>query len=416
TYTLSVEQSTRPTPGQPDKKPLHIPLTVGLVGSDGNDLPLTLEGENTGPTSRVLNVQDSSQTFVFTGVDEKPVHSVLRGFSAPVTLDHGLSGEESAFLMGHDSDPFNRWEAGQQLATDMMLKLISDHQAGHELVLDENFATAYGQLLRDEEADKAFIALAMGLPTPSFLAQKMDEVDMDAIGAVHLFVREALAARFRDDLLRLYRANHIDEPYAFNAEAAGRRSLKNAALGLLMRLGDREAVELCAAQFHEADNMTEEQAALAFLVNSDADERLAAIEAFEQKWKSDALVMDKWFMVQATSEREDALERVRELMGHPAFSLRNPNKVRAVIGAFTQGNPLRFHAADGSGYELLADVVLQLDAMNPQIAARLMGAFEQWTRFAQPRKGLMQKAVERVLETEKISRDVYEIASKTLKA
>jgi len=319
-------------------------------------------------------------------------------------------------LMAGDKDAFNRWESSQQLSTDVLLGLVEDRQAGREMTLDPIYEDAFAALLNDRAADKQLVALAAMQPSQAYLAQQMDEIDFEGIEAAHNFVREQLARALRADLESLYRENVTNEPYAYTSEQVGRRSLKNLCLSYLMRTPDPAAVELCFSQFTGADNMTDSMAALAALSHHVLPEREQALEAFFERWKSDPLVLDKWFSVQAASEREDTLDKVRELMRHPAFSLKNPNKVRALIGAFANGNQARFNDRGGEGYRLLGDVVGELDSTNPQIAARLLGAFDQWRRYDPPRQELVARELERILAKSGLSKDVFEIATKTLRA
>jgi aminopeptidase N len=415
TYSLTVRQSTKPTPGQPDKQPLHIPLSMGLLAaSDGRPLPLTFPGENDGPATRVLDLREPEQTFTFTNIAERPVPSLLRGFSAPVTLDAGYTKEDLAFLLRHDTDEFSRWDAGQSLATSLMLGLVEVHRAGQPLTLDDTFLEAFRAVLTDTDLDPAFVSLAIQLPSQSYLAQQMDVIDVEGIEHVHRYVRAELSRRLKSEFLSLYHRHNGHRAYSFDAASVGRRSLKNACLSYLMADPSTEAVALCRDQFSWADNMTDSLAALNALANTEVPERAEALASFYEKWSENPLVVDKWLSVQAMSELPDTLTRVRELMNHEAFSYRNPNRVRSLIGAFTQSNQPRFHDRDGEGYRLLADVVLELDRMNPSIAARLMGGFDQWRRFDRDRQTLMRAEIERVLGRRGLSKDVFEIASKSL--
>ncbi|HZH25888.1 MAG TPA: aminopeptidase N [Azospirillaceae bacterium] len=417
TLSLTLRQSTPPTPGQPDKLPLHIPVAVGLVGPDGRDRPVTLMGENgPGATTRVLDLREAEQTFVFTGLDAEPVPSLFRGFSAPVKLKAPVSDAHLAFLLAHDSDPFNRWEAGQTLATRLLLRLVADHQAGRDLTVPEGVVDAFGRLLADAGQDRAFAALALTLPSEGYLGQQMDVIDVDAIHAARLHVRKTLAQRLRPQWMDIYRGLRTDGPFHVSPDAIGRRSLKNLALGYLMALEDREAVDLCVAQFRTATAMTDALAALQLLAASDAPERADALAAFAERWKDEPLVMDKWFAVQATSPRASAIGDVRALLSHPAFQLTNPNKVYALLGSFAGGNPVRFHDRSGEGYRLHAEQALKLDAMNPQVAARLFGAFTRWRQFDEGRQALMRAELERIVATPGLSPDSYEIISKSLNA
>ncbi len=419
TYTLTVRQTVPPTPGQPAKQPMHIPLTVGLLGPDGRDLPLRLEDEDAaagGATSRILHVTAESQSFTFRDIPARPVPSLLRGFSAPVKLKTDLTDGDLTFLMANDSDAFNRWEAGQILGTRILLGLVAERQAGREAALPDGYVDAVARILADADRDPAFAAQALVLPTEAYLGTQMAVVDPDAIHAVREFARRTLAGRLRPQFLDLYRRNSSQEPFSADAGAIGRRALKNLCLAYLMALEDAEALDLCLTQYRTAQGMTDEIAALQFLSNAASPEGEAALADFYQRWKGEALVVDKWFGVQAMSNRTDALDRVTALLGHPAFEIRNPNKVYALIGGFANGNPVRFHDAGGAGYRFLADQVLRLDPMNPQVASRLMGPFSRLRRYDAARQALMKAQLERIVATPGLSPDVYEVASKSLEA
>ncbi|MGY0712482.1 aminopeptidase N [Azospirillum argentinense] len=417
TYRLTVKQTVPPTPGQPVKEPMHIPLVMGLLGPDGADLPLGLTGEaEPAGTSRTLHITEAEQTFTFVDVPARPVPSLLRGFSAPVKLRADLTDGDLTFLMANDSDAFNRWEAGQTLATRLLLSLVADRQAGRELVLPQSFIDAVGAVLKDADQDPAFAAQALVLPTESYLGTQMEVIDPDAIHAVREFARRRLAEALRPGWLDTHRRNAGNEPFSVDAAAIGRRALKNLCLAYLMALEDEEALGLCLGQYRGAQAMTDVMAALQFLSNSNAPERDEAIAAFYERWKGEALVVDKWFGVQATSHRPDALERVTALLAHPAFEIRNPNKVYALIGGFAGGNPVRFHDTSGAGYRFLADQVLRLDPMNPQVAARMVGPFSRLRRYDATRRALMKAELERIVATPGLSPDVFEVASKSLEA
>ncbi len=416
TYTLTTHQSCPPTPGQPRKKPFHIPLSLALLDADGTQMPLRLRGEppEAAAGTRVLSCTRKRDQFCFEDIDEHPVPSVLRNFSAPVKTTMQRSTEELAFLFARDTDPFNRWDAGQTLATDLILSLVDSQRNERRLELDESFVTAMAHTLTDPELDKALIAEAISLPTEGYLAEQMEVVDVDAIHVARNFVQSTLGQRLREALETTYQENLSNERYAFEPVSGGRRRLKNLALEYLMALRDKEYLERCLAQFHNADNMTDMLAAFRILVNTRCTQRRTVIDEFIERWADDSLVTDKWFTTQATSQLPGTLGEVKELLGHEAFNLRNPNKVRALIGAFCYGNQVRFHDQGGEGYQFLADRVLELDPLNPQVAARLLGALSRWRQFDKTRQELMQMELERILATPKISRDVYEIASKTL--
>ncbi|MGY0831215.1 aminopeptidase N [Azospirillum argentinense] len=417
TYRLTVKQTVPPTPGQPVKEPMHIPLVMGLLGPDGADLPLRLTGEaEPAGTSRTLHITEAEQTFTFVDVPARPVPSLLRGFSAPVKLRADLTDGDLTFLMANDSDAFNRWEAGQTLATRLLLSLVADRQAGRELALPRSFIDAVGAVLKDADQDPAFAAQALVLPTESYLGTQMEVIDPDAIHAVREFARRRLAEALRPGWLDTHRRNAGNEPFSVDAAAIGRRALKNLCLAYLMALEDEEALGLCLGQYRGAQAMTDVMAALQFLSNSNAPERDEAIASFYERWKGEALVVDKWFGVQATSHRPDALERVTALLAHPAFEIRNPNKVYALIGGFAGGNPVRFHDTSGAGYRFLADQVLRLDPMNPQVAARMVGPFSRLRRYDATRRALMKAELERIVATPGLSPDVFEVASKSLEA
>ena len=410
TYALTLSQQTAPTPGQPDKAALHIPLAVGLVGPDGEDLPLEADGA----TTAVVELREPSQTFTFKNIAVLPVPSVNRGFSAPVKLRQQLDDEARALLMSRDSDAFNRWEAGQQYATDVLLAMIEEQAAGKTPHVSEHFVEAFAGMLDDTEVDRAFLALAVQLPSEGYLTEQMRPADPEAIHHARRALRLVLAERLRARWLELYRANQSNEQFSPDAASAGRRALKNAALSYLSLLDDPAMVALTKEQFDTADNMTDRMAALACLNERDLPQREASLSAFYERFRGNSLVVDKWFSVQAVSSLPGAVGRVEALLGHPAFSMKQPNKVRAVIGAFASGNPLHFHAADGSGYRFLADRILELDALNPQVAARMTTPLGRWRRYDENRQALMQAELNRILEKDGLSRDVYEIASKSL--
>ncbi|MBV8166402.1 MAG: aminopeptidase N, partial [Alphaproteobacteria bacterium] len=414
TYELTVEQSCPPTPGQPDKQPFHIPLSVGLVGGDGRDLPLQLAGENQpGGGTRTLDVRTRKETFRFVNVPEAPVPSLLRGFSAPVKLHMDWADAQLQLLMAHDHDAFARWEAGQQLAVKLILGLIADHRAGRPLALDQGLVDAVARILDDRTLDAAFVAQALSLPSEAYIGELMAEIDPEAIHVVREHLKRGLGSALAERWQATYRASWDTGPYRVDAAAIGRRSLKNLCLGYLVATGERGAIAQCLDQIRARANMTDVLAGLALLVDTDSAERGPTLEAFYAHWRDDALVLDKWFSLQAMAAAQDTLERVRGLLGHPAFDIKNPNKVRALIGAFV-ANQARFHAADGAGYRFLADQVLALEPINPKIGARLIGPLGRWRRYDARRQALMRAELERVVATQGLSRDVYEIASKSL--
>jgi len=417
TYRLTLKQHCPATPGQPEKEPFHIPVLTALLGADGR--PLSLQ-QDSNPASgepcyeTLLELREPVQQFTFTGITEKPVVSLLRGFSAPVRIAMERDQDTLAFLFANDTDPFNRWDAGQTLALNVMLELIDAVQQQRSLTVDNRVIEAFRATLNDERLDPALIAQALSLPSESYLADQCDSVDIDAIHSARMHLRRTLADALYDDLARHYHALQSDAPYRFDAAFMAQRSLKNLCLSWMMETGSAEARALCMRQFEQAGSMTDTLAALATLAQHDIHERQQALDRFYAQWKHDPQVVDKWFAIQAGSRLPDTLERVTALLQHPDFTLSNPNKVRALIGRFCQGNPVRFHAADGRGYHFLAERVLELDGMNPQIAARLVSALSRWKRFDPARQQKMTQQLERILSCDTLSKDVYEIVSKSL--
>ncbi|WP_245795456.1 aminopeptidase N [Thioalkalivibrio denitrificans] len=412
---LTVRQSCPSTPGQKEKLPLHIPLAVALLDSRGREIPLRLEGEKAASGgSRVLELTAPDHVFVFEDVYEAPVPSLLRDFSAPVTLRYPYTDEELAFLMASDTDEFNRWEAGQQYAVRVLLRLVADVQANRPLVMDEGFIAAAGRVLENRDLDPALVAEALGLPGESYLADQMKVVDVDAIHAARQFARQSLGRALGAQWQALYERHGRTDASSLDATVMGSRRLANLALAYLVMGDPATGRALAHRQFLGARNMTETMGALRALMDCACEELESALAAFESRWRDEPLVLDKWFSLQAASSVPGALERVRRLMSHPGFNIRNPNRVRALIGAFVAANPVHFHAADGSGYEFLAEQVLTLDPMNPQVAARLVKALSRWRRFDRTRQAAMRSSLERIVAIEGLSRDVYEIASRSL--
>ncbi|SDM02678.1 aminopeptidase N [Modicisalibacter muralis] len=417
-YHLTLRQRTPATPGQPNKQPLHIPVRIGLVGTkSGEDLALTLngsQGKQSLSEGGVLHLREAEQTFVLSDVAEAPVPSLLRGFSAPVKLRFPYGREDLSFLLQHDVDGFNRWDAGQRLAMLALDDLIAAHRNGVEKVMDVRLTEAFRGLLTAPEEDQAVLAEMLTLPSEAYIAEQQPVVDVDAIHAARVFVKQSLAVALRDEFLAIYQANQSDAVYAPSAEQIAQRSLKNVALSYLMSIEDERGVELAQQQFEAGHNMTDVRAALTLLVHSSrSDIAEPALRAFGEKWAHDPLVMDQWFSIQVTRPQPDALDRVKYLMAHPAFSLKNPNRVRALIGAFVNQNRINFHRLDGEGYELLADVVIKLNKLNPEIAARIITPLTRWRRFDEQRQALMKAQLERI-RAEDLSPNVFEIVEKAL--
>jgi len=418
TYTLTFKQMTPPTPGQPAKNPLVIPIAFGLLSQDGAPISLEDEAENADPYTRVLELTAAEQSFVFGDVAEEPVPSLLRGFSAPVILEREISDQERAFLLAHDPDPFNRWEAGRAYALDVALAMAADIGRGNLKPPPKAFIEAMRATLTHPDLDPAFKALVFDLPSEDELAREMHvrdgAADPETIHAARDVMLGGLAEALSKELLDAYEAMEDRGPYSPDAESAGRRALKNRALAYLARLENAKAKALVAAQFHEADNMSDSLPALAALVHTNAPTAEAALSTFYQRWSGDSLVIDKWLAVQATAPLPITLVRVDALTRHEAFDWRNPNKFRALIGAFATANPSRFHAADGSGYAFFTDWLLKLDPVNPQTAARMAGAFETWRRYDAKRQRLIKAQLERIAGTEGLSKDTREIVGRVL--
>lgn len=411
TATLSVKQTVPDTPGQTHKKPMHIPLRVALFGAQSGR---NLTGD------RLVELRQAEERVVFENVAERPVPSLLRGFSAPVVLKAPMDRSDLAFLARHDDDPFARYEAMQRLGLDLMLEQINAHAAGKPVTVAPVLVETVEAILREALSgalDPALAAEAVSLPTEAYVGDQMAIVEVDGIHAVRQLFRQTLTSRLKPLWWETYR-QMTDPAYAFTPEAKARRRLKNVALQYLMVEADggepdSGAVAASVSQFQSADNMTDRIIALGSLVNSAAPERETALQQFYDDWANDALVIDKWFTLQALSIHPDALERVAQLTRHPAFTLTNPNRLRSLVGAFSM-NQVRFHAANGSGYRYLADQVLAVDKLNPQTAARLVAPLGRWQRFDQGRAALMREQLERILGVSGLSKDVYEMVSKSL--
>ena len=410
TYQLKVSQNLPATPDKVDKQPMRIPLAVGLLGKDGRDIPL----DDQGTTTKVIELTENDTIVRFDNIVEPPVHSVNRGFSAPIKVQQEMSESTLAFLMTYDADPFNRWEAGQKFATSLLTGMLTEVSEGREAQIDQSYITALGHTLKNEGLDPAFKALACQLPSEQFLAEQVEKADPTAIHQARELLRKAVAKGLRQDLSSVYDANRSNSPFSPDAASAGRRALKNLALSYLSILDDARCQALAGQQFRDADNMTDRMAALVVLNDRDGEERDVALSDFYDNYRDDAIVIDKWLSLQAVSSRLDTLDQVKKLMDHRVFSIKQPNKVRALILAFCASNPYRFHDPDGSGYRFLTDRILQLDPINPQVAARLATQLGRWRGYDHNRASLMQKELSRILATKVLSPDVFEIASKSL--
>jgi aminopeptidase N len=413
-YELTVRQSCPPTPGQPEKLPFHLPLTIGLLDAAGHDIPLQLEGEAAPQgTSRVLSLRQEKTVFRFVKVPTRPVPSLGRNFSAPVIIDYAYGDDDLRHLLSFDSDPFNRWEASQRLALKLLLQGITDHQNGGAVRFPDSLADAFGHLLADGLKDPAFAAEALAPPVEVYIAEQLEVIDPEAVHQARLAMRRFLAERLKADLRKTYDACAVVGSYSPDAKSAGQRALRNLCLAYLMELDDADTRRLCVGQLQQADNMTDALAALTALANCDCQERKPALEQFYTKWRDEPLVVDKWLGVEAMSRLPGTVARVRELTSHPAFTLKNPNKVYALIGSFGT-NQINFNAADGSGYTFMSEQILALDPVNPQVAARMARNFERWKRFEPKRQALMKTALEQVAAVQGLSRETAEVVTKTL--
>lgn len=424
-YSLTIKQTCPPTPECANKLPFHIPITVGLVGSAG-DLPLVLRGvepdfETNDNTYRVLELTEAEQTFVFERVQEKPVPSLLRGFSAPVKWSFNYSRADLILLMSRDSDGFNRWEASQQLGLQAIQAAMETYLRGQPIAnwrVDDELAEAYRAVLQDESLDKAMVAYMLSLPSEAYLSELAEVVEVEAIHFGRLAVRKALAQALRNEFESIYRSYDHQQPYAATADAIAARSLKNISLGYLMLLNDESIIRLCEQQYRTANNMTDVMAALTQLVNSESDnaQQLAqiALADFYQKWLHESLVVNQWLSVQAMCVRPDTLAKVKALQSHAAYDAKNPNKIRALVAGFCVNNPVNFHALSGEGYEFLVDQIIQLNTQNPQIASRLLTPLTKWKKYGPQRQALMKAQLERIMAQPDLSKDVFEVVSKSL--
>jgi len=390
---------------------------MGLLDGSGRDIPLQLEGERSPSNgTRVIHVTQQSEDFTFLNVEQEPVPSLLRGFSAPVKVNIDLSDDERYFLMSHDSDDFNRWDAGQQLAVKIIKNLIVNYQHGESLQVPEAFVQAIGKILDNKTIDRALAAQAISLPSEAYIAEFVSPIDPLAIHKVSRFIRETLASTLKDKFLKVYEQNASSGEYSISQEQMSKRALKNTALGYLMETGDTQIHDMCYLQFSSANNMTDVMAALVAMANNECNQRLKSLDEFYNRWKAELLVVDKWLGIQATSRLPGTLDRVKQLVSHESFSLKNPNKIRALIGSFGHGNPSQFHDPSGAGYQFFTDKILEIDKLNPQIASRLSTVYTLWKKFDATRQKLMKQQLERIVSTPELSKDVYEIMSKSLGA
>jgi len=413
TYRIDAKQSVPPTPGQPHKEPMIIPLALGLVGKDGRDLPLVLDGRRL--DTGVIEISKPDQSFVFSGVAEPPIPSVNRNFSAPIKLNLPLDARELHFLAAHDADPFNRWQAVQTLAMSLLTDNVVALRNGAAARSDDELVDVLAGALGNRALEPAFIALTLTPPSEADIAREIGcDVDPDAVYQARRALRAVIGERLQPALTEAYHRLSTSAPYRPDAAGAGRRALKNLCLDLLAATGAAGAVALALSQYQSADNMTDRMAALETLAQRDRPERAQALDDFYTRYADDPLIIDKWLSLQAAIPEPATLERVRALTSHPAFSMTNPNRIRALIGSFAQANNTQFNRIDGKGYDFVADIVLALDSKNPQVAARLTGAFRSWRALEPRRRERAERTLRRVAAAQNLSRDVADIVARTL--
>ncbi|MEQ8952724.1 MAG: aminopeptidase N, partial [Gammaproteobacteria bacterium] len=411
-YRLKLQQSCPDTPGQTNKKPFHIPVRIGLLDSDGNEIPLDAQGS----TDRVLDLVDAEQVFEFERVQSEPVPSLLRGFSAPVRLDYAYSPDDLFFLMVHDRDGFNRWNASHELGA-LAIETVRSSALDAAAIPGQLF-DAWDRVLdialNNDQEDRAMLAKLLSLPLEGALIEKANPVDVEGIHGARETVANTLAGRFQDKLAELLQRLAPEGEFSVEAPAMARRSLRNLVLGCLMRTEEAQWIDFTVRQFEQADNMTDQLAALSFLVNSAATAEAERVLAdFYQQWQAEPLVVDQWFIAQATCKLPGTMGRVKRLLAHQDFSLRNPNKVRSLVGAFSAQNHVRFHDANGEGYEFLADQALELDKLNPQVASRLLTPLTRWRKFDSKSQALIQAQLQRIKASNGLSKDVFEVVEKS---
>ena len=417
TKPVEIQNSKQNAQHSFQKQLFHIPLTLGLLSADGDTLPLKLTGSTAEKyqDSIILELRKQSETFVFEDISVAPIPSLLRGFSAPVKLHFDYSNADLAFLLANDTDEFNRWEAGQQLMIRISLEQIRRFQNNEPFNLASELEKAFRSLLEQTaEADSALLALALSFPNEPYLGELMDVIDVEAIHETRKFLRTELAQKLQPEFEKTYLNFQQEGPFKIDQQSMGRRSLKNVCLSYLAESGSLEIRKLAQTQFRKNENMTDVAGALGVLTHLDCEERETAFNEFENRWRKNTVVMDKWFALQSISSLPQTLDNVRNLTSHPAFEKNNPNKIRALISTFSRFNQLRFHAADGSGYDFLAEQVLRLDPLNPQTAARLVSVFNNWRKYDATHKAKMNDQLQRIVKTPKLSGDVFEIVSKAL--
>jgi len=414
TYTLTIEQNCPPTPGQAVKQPMHIPMRFGLVGPNGDDLVVgsasgaEIEGD-------VIHLSEPRHTIIFPGVSTRPVPSLLRGFSAPVRLSIDLSSDDLQFLTRTDSDPFNRWQAVQILTIRDLISRTAAIIDRRSLDVDPDFIDALGDIADDDRLEAAFRAQVLQLPSEADIAREIGrDVDPDAIAEARNQLRMKIANAISSRLAMLVERLSTNEPFSNSAAAAGRRALANTALGLMVANGDKTAIECVVGHFNQADNMTDRLGSLSIMTSAVLDERLPALKTFYERYRDDALVLDKWLTLEAVVPAPQTLERVQSLLDHPAFSISNPNRIRALVGAFASANQTQFNRADGAGFAFLADFATALDHRNPQTASRLLVSFRSWRALEPGRRALAEQTLQGIAAIAELSTDVRDIVGRML--
>ncbi len=401
TYALTLQQSVPETPGQSDKKPMHIPVKIGLIDKNGTDL-----------VDQVLHLKDKKQDFIFTDIPAEPVPSILRNFSAPVILESDLSQKDYRFLMVHDSDGFNRWEAGQKLSLDVLQNMIDNNA-----MVPQDYIDAYGAVIEnamDENTDKALSARALAIPDIQRIAQLQQIIDTDKVYQARETLLNTLLEAHEEKLMSLYESNREDGAFSINPEAMGKRALKNSAMLMLMNRLRLEDAKMLKDAYDASNNMTDRMSAFLGLNAIISDERTAVLDDFYTRFKSYPLVIDKWFSAQTIPRHDDLIDRLQNLKKHSDFNIKNPNRVRSLYGAFAMGNPVMFHNKDGSGYNFLKEAVFELNDINPQIAARLLNPLREWRRYTPDRQEKMKQVLQCIVDMKDVSPNVYEIAGKSL--
>ena len=411
TYTLTFKQSC--------DEPFLIPIELGLIGQNGEELKAELAqgliNKRGAYKQGIFQLTEKEQVLVFADIKEEPVPSLLRDFSAPVKLNYDYSRDQLMFLMQHDTDGFNRWDAGQNLALDVIYQIMQQLAEGDEPTVDARLITAYRTVLKRDDIDYSMLAKMLLLPSVSYIAETQDVIDIQAISQARSHVQSVLAEALAKDLAALYQRLNVEQEYLPEPEQMAQRGLKNAALSYLLKTDHKKYCDLAMEQFEKSDNMTDSMAALASLVNSEHKSQAeVALTSFYKKWQAEPLVVNQWLAVQAGSAEYGTVENINKLLEHEAFDIKNPNKVRSVIGAFAGQSLTNFHALDGSGYQLVADKIILLNRLNPQIASRLVAPLSKWRRYVDCQGQQMKQQLQRIMSEENLSKDVYEVVSKSL--